>query len=411
MATKVVIIGGGASGLMAAVTAARAGAAVTVLECNEKPGKKLLATGNGRCNLTNLHQDRSCYRGGSWEFVKNVLDQFSVPDTISFFSSLGIYTKNRGGWIYPNSDQATAVLQVLLMEAAAGKVKIKTRERVISVKKKDGVFITETETWRYESDAVIVACGSPASAIEGASGTAAEIAGSFGHTVIPFRPALVPLKGRGNWFSKWAGVRVHAAVSLILAGEQVKKEEGEVQLTDYGISGIPVFQLSRYAVRALDEGCSVVASMDFLPDFEKESLHGYLEWRMEQCPYKTMQQSLIGLVPDRLIPLVAPPESDIFCVTKFLKDFPVIIRGAASMEQAQVCSGGVRTEELTEHMESRLVSGLYFAGEAADVDGACGGYNLQWAWSSGAAAGSRAAQENSGAARRNIHETDDRSAL
>ena len=171
-----------------------------------------------------------------------------------------------------------------------------------------------------------------------------------------------------------------------------------MQLTDYGISGIPVFQLSRYAVRALDEGCSVVASMDFLPDFEKESLHGYLEWRMEQCPYKTMQQSLIGLVPDRLIPLVAPPESDIFCVTKFLKDFPVIIRGAASMEQAQVCSGGVRTEELTEHMESRLVSGLYFAGEAADVDGACGGYNLQWAWSSGAAAGSRAAQENSGAA-------------
>ncbi len=387
MSKRVVIIGGGASGLMAAVRAARCGAAVTVLEANEKPGKKLLATGNGRCNLTNLTQERGCYRGGDWAFTEKILEQFPVSAALSFFSSLGIYTKNRNGWIYPNSDQASSVLQVLLLEAASRKVKLKTREKVVSVKKKDSFFVTETDTWHYESDAVIVACGSPASAIEGASDTAADIAGSFGHRFIPFRPALVPLKCQGSWFSKWAGVRVQASATLILAGERARTETGEVQLTDYGISGIPVFQLSRYAVRALEEGCSVMVSLDFLPGYERESLYSYLEWRMEQCPYKTLQQSLIGLIPDRLIPLAAPAEADLFRVAEFLKDFPVIIRGAASMAQAQVCSGGVCTEELTEHMESRRVPGLYFTGEAVDVDGACGGYNLQWAWSSGAVAG------------------------
>ena len=387
MKKRIVIIGGGASGLMAAIQAARGGASVTLLERNEKPGKKLLATGNGRCNLTNLLQKESCYHGDQREFAWKVIGGFPADRTIAFFSSLGIYTKNRDGWIYPNSDQAASVLQVLLMEASSLKVKMKTREAVRSVKKVGCTFLTETETWKYESDAVIVACGSPASSIEGASDTACAIAESFGHTVIPFRPALVPLRGQGSWFSKWAGVRISASATLILAGADARTETGEIQLTDYGISGIPVFQLSRFAVRALDEGCSVLVRLDFLPGYERENLHTYLEWRREQCPYKTLQQSLIGLVPDRLIPLVASAEADIPQTVSFLKGFPVGIRGAASLAQAQVCSGGISTAELTEHLESMKIPGLYFVGEAVDVDGSCGGYNLQWAWSSGAAAG------------------------
>ena len=174
MKKRIVIIGGGASGLMAAIQAARGGASVTLLERNEKPGKKLLATGNGRCNLTNLLQKESCYHGDQREFAWKVIGGFPADRTIAFFSSLGIYTKNRDGWIYPNSDQAASVLQVLLMEASSLKVKMKTREAVRSVKKVGCTFLTEIETWKYESDAVIVACGSPASSIEGASDTACK---------------------------------------------------------------------------------------------------------------------------------------------------------------------------------------------------------------------------------------------
>ena len=393
MKKRIVIIGGGASGLMAAVMAARNGASVTVLEQNEKPGKKLLATGNGRCNLTNLSQESGCYRGNREEFVWKVIQQFPVMRTISFFSGLGIYTKNRDGWIYPNSDQASSVLQVLLLEAASLKVKLKTREQVLTVKKENGIFYTQTGTWVYESEAVIVACGSPASAIEGSSDTARSIAENFGHTFIPFLPALVPLKGRGSWFSKWAGVRVQAAVTLMLSGKQVCTESGEVQLTDYGLSGIPVFQLSRFAVRGLAESESAMILLDFMPGYEKEGLQKYLEWRWEQCPYKTLQQLLIGLIPDRLIPLVAPAEADLVQTVSFLKEFPVAVRAAAGLAQAQVCSGGVSTDELTEFLESTRVPGLYFTGESADVDGRCGGYNLQWAWSSGAVAGNHSSRQ------------------
>jgi predicted Rossmann fold flavoprotein len=392
MGRRVVIIGGGASGLMAAIQAARNGASVTVLERNDRPGKKLLVTGNGRCNLTNLTREKTCYRGGGQDLAWKATEKFTPADTISFFSSLGIYTQNRNGWIYPNSGQASSVLQVLLLEAMYRKVKIKTRETVLEVKKEGKLFLTRTETWTYESEAVILACGSPASQVEGSSDAALAIAGGLGHRTIPFLPALVPLKGQGRNFPKWAGVRVHAAAELYVSGKQVCREEGEVQLTDYGISGIPVFQLSRYAVCAAQSGENAVVSLDFLPGYERDSLRGYLEWRREQCPYKTLQQSLIGLLPDRLLPLVAPEEEDLSAVTDRIKDYPVIIRGAASLGQAQVCSGGVCAEELTENMESRLVPGFYVTGEAADVDGACGGYNLQWAWSSGAAAGMHSAK-------------------
>ena len=229
--------------------------------------------------------------------------------------------------------------------------------------------------------------------MEGASDSVMDFAEAFGHRVIPFQPALVPLRAQGHSFSKWTGVRIHARVTLLVRGQNVAEETGEVQLTEYGISGIPVFQLSRYAACALAKHHSVLAQIDFLPGFTKETLHTYLEWRMEQCPYKTLQQSLIGLIPEKLIPLAAPFEADVSQTVSFLKEYPLIIKEPASVKQAQVCSGGVDTAELTQHLESIHLPGLYFVGEAVDVDGRCGGYNLQWAWSSGALAGIHSSEQ------------------
>ncbi len=392
MAKRIVIIGGGASGLMAAIYAARNGASVTVLEKNEKPGKKLLATGNGRCNFTNLDQNRRCYRGSDPDRAFQIISRFGVQETISFFSSIGIYTKNREGWIYPCTGQASSVLQVLLMEAEYRRVKIKTREAVTGVARTgEGGFQVSTETWTYPAEVVLVSCGSPASGISGASDLAEALAGSLGHSFLPFRPALVPLKCRGSYFGKWAGIRTTGTASLYLNGKCLLQETGELQLTGSGISGIPVFQLSRYAVRALEEGCRVQVYLDFLPDFDREGLQAYLETRKRQCPYKDRREGLIGLLPDKLIPVLAPASANQEEILANIKAFPLEVQGASSLAQAQVCSGGVPLKELKDTLESRKVPGLYFTGEAVDVDGACGGYNLQWAWSSGAIAGTAAA--------------------
>lgn len=393
MSQSIIVIGGGPAGLMAAVKAAEQGASVTLLEANEKPGKKLLATGNGRCNFTNVVQEKQYYRGSDPEYAWRILQQFSMQDTLQFFSRLGIYAKNRNGWLYPNSEQAAAVLEVLLMEACYRKVKIKTRESVCEVVPEAEGWIVKTKTWEYHADAVIVTCGSPASNVEGATDWGIFFAKTYDLPVLPMLPALVGLRGRGNRFSRWAGVRIQAKATLYLQGVLRKTESGEIQLTEYGISGIPIFQLSRFALRALEEGSTVLVELDFLPDFTEEQLAVNLENREENCPYKTLQQQLIGLLPSKLIPLVAPGDSDEREVIRNCKHYPVIITGASSMKQAQVCSGGILTKSLDEHLQAKKYPGLYFAGEIVDVDGACGGYNLQWAWSSGAVAGCAAAKE------------------
>ena len=388
---KILIIGAGASGLMAAITAARAGAQVTILEQNDKPGKKILATGNGRCNLTNIHQEPACYRCSQPDFPWKIIEQFSSMDTLRFFSKIGIFTKNRQGWMYPFSDQASSVAEVLEMEARNLKVKIKTNEEVTEIHPLSPGFQVLTKTWHYECDKVIISCGSHASSVEGSSDTGYTLARSLGHHVIEPLPALAALKGKGNYFGKWAGTRMEGNVSLEIQGEIFKEERGEIMFTDYGISGIPVFQISRYAVRAVHEGYQVVCHLDLMPEFSCEDLLSLLTARRASCPYKTLQQSLIGLLPKKMISVIAGKASEEAQIVDHLKDWKVPIKDAYSLKQAQVCSGGVDTRELTNHLESIRYPGLYFTGEVVDVDGPCGGYNLQWAWSSGAIAGQAAA--------------------
>lgn len=388
MEKRVLIIGGGAAGLMAAVMAARNGAQVTLLEHNEKPGKKICATGNGKCNLTNLACPADAYRGSCPDFAKDALAAFSVQDTIRFFSELGIYTVNKNGYLYPHSGQASSVVDVLLMEARHRKVKIKTNAHVTEVRKKKDIWLAVTEGWTYEGDAIILANGSCASNIPGADGSGYAIAEKLGHKVIPPLPALTALKCKGN-FGKWAGVRTEGAVTLCMNGIPMKQEKGELQLTEYGISGIPVFQLSRYAVRGIEEGCTITLLVDFLPEFTKETLVDFLERRRKNCPYKNQKELLVGLFPDKLIQVLSSGKDMI----KAIKEYPLTVTGGLDFAQAQVCSGGVDTAQVhSATMESMLHRGLYFAGELLDIDGTCGGYNLQWAWSSGAVAGCAASK-------------------
>lgn len=389
---NIIIIGGGAAGLMAAVTAARCGAAVTVLDRNDKPGRKLLASGNGRCNLTNVTQDPSRYRGEHPEFAWALISTFGLQETLRFFTKAGIYTKNKNGWIYPYSEQAASVLEVLRMEAEHHRVKVKTREEVVSVVPHEKGFEVATKTWKYTADKVIIAAGSPASAVAGSGDGGYQLAVSLGHSLVKPLPALVPLRCSGDYFTKWAGVRMECSAVLLVDNKEQQREKGEVQFTGYGLSGIPIFQFSRYAVRALDEGKTVSVTLDFMPEFTEDQLCGFLNSRLADCPYKSTEELLIGILPAKLIPVLCRDVGSHKELARQLKKYSVPVKSAHSLETAQVCSGGVNTMEVSaKTLESNLQQGVFFAGEILDVDGECGGYNLQWAWSSGAVAGAAAA--------------------
>ena len=390
---KVVIIGGGASGMMAAIQAARTGAAVTLLEHNEKPGKKILATGNGRCNLTNLVQEPSRYRSSQPDFPWKIITQYPLEDTLAFFSELGIYTKDRNGWVYPYSDQAAGVAQVLELEARHQKVKIKTTEEVTDILREDGQYLVKTATWQYPCDSVIISCGSSASNVEGSSTTGYELAEKLGHTVVKPLPSLCGIRGKDNYYAKWAGSRMDGRITLEIDGKTVGEEQGEILFTEYGISGIGVFQLSRYAVRGTDEGKIATYHLDLMPQLTKEELVKLLLDRQQAGSYKNPQELLIGLLPRKMIDVLVKKTYEPEKIAERLKDWQVPVKGAYALQQAQICSGGVDPRELTEQLESRLHPGIYFTGEVIDVDGPCGGYTLQWAWSSGAVAGRAEAEE------------------
>lgn len=402
MKKKVLIIGGGASGLMAAIMAAREGAEVTILEHMDRVGKKILSTGNGRCNLTNLSLRPEYYRSSQKRFPMNVLDRFSVSDTLHFFDSIGIVTKNRNGYIYPNSDQAASVLDALRFETDHLGIRTVLSCHVKKAGKgKNGMFTVETDQGIFRGDSLILATGSKAAPVSGSDGSGYELAKSFGHTIIRPLPALVQLKCKGTFFKQLAGVRCEAVVRLVSDGKTLAADEGEVQLTDYGISGIPTFQVSRYAARALDEGRRVSAVLDFFPSKSMEDTRIMLKQRKAVLGYRLTGEFLNGVLNKKLasvllkqagIPLDGTcariKDSQLEALTMQMKKFEVPVTSTNSFEQAQVCCGGVDTRELRpDTMESKLVNGLFLAGELTDVDGICGGYNLQWAWSTGAVAG------------------------
>lgn len=405
-----IIIGGGAAGLMAAITAAENGAGVTILEHMPRVGKKILSTGNGKCNLTNLDMRPDCYRCGTADFPMTAIGRFSVADTVSFFRRLGVVVTDRNGYVYPASGQAQTVLDALREKTESLGVRIVTECRPETVERDGTGFCVRTSCGAFQGDFLILAAGSKAAPATGSDGSGYDLAASLGHKIVKPLPALVQLKCRGDFFRSIAGVRTEAEVSLYTAGKHgelgdlLASDRGELQLTDYGISGIPVFQVSRYASEALDRKKRVLAVLDFFPSLKDEELFSLLKEQRMYLSDRKAEGFLNGIFHKKLAALflkaagirgeeMAGRLSDkkLLAAAELIKRTVVEVTAANSFDKAQVCMGGVRVKDVDPcTMESRLVPGLYFAGEILDVDGICGGYNLQWAWSSGYAAGASA---------------------
>ncbi len=388
----VVIAGGGASGMTAAIFAARAGCSVLVLEQKEKLCKKIYATGNGKCNFTNKDWKASYFRGSNSRLAEPVLRSFGLSDTLAFFQEIGIYPKERNGYYYPNSEQAASVAEALCREAERLSVRCITGKKVLRAgKTEEGLFFAEAEGKCYSGKSMVLATGGKASPVHGSDGSGYPLAEAFGHTVLLPLPAIVQLKAEGRFFKTLAGVRTEGTVRLHIetkGGTECYTEQGELLFAPYGISGIPVMQLSRYA------------ELDLFPAAEEAELFEELMRRFLRMRDNTAEEAMCGLCNHKLNYVVLtlcgiPPEKAAGTLTREdaariagkLKHFIIKITDTNGFEQAQACVGGVPLTELTEQMESRLVRGLFFTGELTDIDGTCGGYNLQWAWSSGAAAG------------------------
>ena len=394
---NVIIIGGGASGMAAAIAARRAGANVTILEKEDKLGRKLLATGNGRCNLTNVGSLAGSYRGAEPSFAQKVLEGFSVTETLSFFHGLGLHTTVENDRVYPYSGQAETVLHVLLRELARLGVRCKCGEEAAAAGRtpEDGGvrpagFLVRTKTWEYACDALILACGTSAGLTKKqlpANGL--SLAKNLGHGAAAYTPGLVPLRVAEAQRLAFAGVRIGGAVTICIDGRKTASDTGQLQLTENGISGIPVFNVSGPAGRALRRGSRVTAILDFLPEIPKKETAAFLSGL---AGARTPAETLRGLLPERLVRAIFRSfegrEPSLLELSARLREFPLTVTGTVGEERAQVLSGGVLTREVfPETLESRLVPGLYLTGELLDIDGICGGFNLQFAWSTGILAG------------------------
>ena len=411
MGRKVAVVGGGAAGMMAAVQAAYAGARVTVYERNDRVGKKILSTGNGKCNFSNEDMRAACYYGSGAGYVDGFYKQFGVAETKTFFRELGMRIKDRNGYLYPASEQAATVLDVLRYEMERLGIEICAGCRVTGIDgpENPGCRLTlETETAAYKKrtyDAVILACGGRAAPKTGSDGTGLAMAKRLGHRIVPTVPALTALRCGETFWKQVAGVRCEARLMLYIDGNEVSSVQGELQLTDYGISGIPVFQFSRIAAYALQEGRTVTVKIDLMPDpGAADTQEAFWAQRWERQKRQSMEQFVTGTVNKKvgllLLKLAGIRETETVCeiegarrrkLEQLFHAFEVTVKGTNSFEQAQVCAGGVDFAEVTDRLESVRRPGLFFAGEMLDIDGICGGYNLQWAWSSGAVAGRAAA--------------------
>lgn len=410
---SVVIIGGGASGMMAGISAARMGARVEILEHESVMGKKLLATGNGKCNFTNSKMELSCFRGGDLQVVEKVLQCYGHDWLVETMEEMGILPYQREGYFYPNSQQAASVRDVLVRELNRLGVLCHTKEHVTEVKYlKEQGFRIKTVHGLYHAKKLILATGGACQPKLGSDGSGYEFAKQLGHHITGLGPALTGIicrdeAGKKRLFPKLKGIRVKGRLSLYKGQELVASDEGELQLTDYGISGIPAFQLSRYVSLASEqERQKMTLVMDVLPRLEMEELYIYLKKQQERNPDAKGITWLFGLVNDKLLTEWFPRSGidlegcarmvrdDLLRqLARELKGATFAVENTKDFSVAQVTAGGVRLSEVDEaSMESRLCPGLYLTGELLDVDGICGGYNLQWAFSTGYLAGGKAGE-------------------
>lgn len=397
---ELVIIGGGAAGMMAALTAAEWNdGSILLLEQQNRLGRKLLATGNGRCNLSNLSCAPDRYHGGVPAFVGPALEGFGVSDTLSYFQRLGLLCRREpGGRIYPRSDQANSVLDTLRLALEGFGVEIRTECPVTGMQRTRTGFRLAAPGGPLTADKVIVTAGGAAAPKLGGGKGGYQLLTALGHRCTPLAPALVQLRTDPTYPRSLKGVRAEATVSLLRGQDILARQQGEVQFTDYGVSGPVIFELSRAAVT---EPGALTLSLDLLAEQPEGELVALLAEKQTLFPGLTLENLLTGLLHNRLGRTViqyggrkltqsvgALSRRELVSIARNCKDFRLPVTGNLGLEHAQVTAGGICTDEFDPAtLESRCCPGLYAAGEVLDVDGDCGGFNLQWAWSSGRLAG------------------------
>ena len=401
---RICIIGGGASGMAAALAAAEnPNAQVILLERQARLGRKLLATGNGRCNLTNTHALEDHYHGEDVSFSKAALQAFTPEQTLAWFQSLGLYTViEPSGKVYPYSDQANSVVDILRLNLERENIEVKTGFEVQKIQKTETGFAVSGSEETLECHKLIVACGGLAGSKLGGSMAGYKLLGRLGHRSTRLRPTLVQIKSAWNGIAALKGVRANCHVQILRDGAVFAESAGEIQFTEFGVSGPVIFEISRDVCAGKGNW---TCRMDFLPHMLGEDLEEELN-----CRRKTnlpMDELLTGILHNRLGRVLTKAagikgkqfvkeisNAELAEVIAAVKSFEIGLTEPMGMDSAQVTAGGVITDGFDPAtMESRLVPGLYACGEVLDVDGDCGGYNLQWAWSSGRCAGLHAGKD------------------
>ena len=397
----VIILGAGASGMVAALTAAESNnRRVLLLERQQRVGRKLLATGNGRCNLTNTGASPARYHGAEADFVRPALAAFPPEATLEFFRELGLVTVTEpGGRVYPLSDSANSVVDVLRFALDAAGVELRSSCPARAVRReKSGGFSVVTDAETLRADRLIVACGGAAGAKLGGVGDGYELLAMLGHKRTALYPSLAPILTEPEYPRALKGVRADCRLRLTVGGETLAETSGELQFTETGVSGPAAFELSRAASVG---GKGLTLTADFFRDVPADAVPALLRARRSRFPALNASEALTGMLHNRLgrmlvkyagidanAPLSSLSDGDLRRLAQSCRDFRLAVRGVAGFDAAQVTAGGVRTSGFNpETLESWFVPGLFACGEVLDVDGDCGGFNLQWAWASGRLAG------------------------
>ncbi len=406
---EVIIVGGGASGLLCGIESVKRGKQCLIIEQKEKVGKKLYATGNGKCNFANRVVDKSCYHTVSSEDANRIgsfVNEQLCKQIEQYFLELGIPVYERQGYLYPRSEQAAIVVRALEDAFTEKGGNIHCDESVQYVKtNSDGTFRVGTDKNVYETKQVVLATGGAASPKLGSDGMGYSFAKSLGHTVTPCVPSLCGVKCKAAGWNRLQGVRAKGRVEAWIGNKKLAEDVGEIQFTQYGISGIVVFNLSRYAALGLLKNQKVVFRLDLLPDYSENELVRLLQNMQKTCGYQSICHVLSGFLPDKLaayllrdsrivndindsLSINAFSLSQLQQIASACKGLNLKITETNSFDQAQVTAGGVPLKEINpDTMESKKVPGCYLVGELLDVDGICGGYNLMWAWETGRRAG------------------------
>lgn len=397
-----IIVGGGSCGIVSAIKAKNLGIDVAIIDGSDRIGKKLLTTGNGRCNLTNENLSLSRFHSDNTDFFKDIINTYDLEYTLNFFKSIGIYTSTLdSGKIYPLSLQSSSVIDILRMNLSERNIPNYMNERVLNViKTKEGFFEVITSSTTFTCKKVLLCTGGKSYTKTGSDGSGYKLAKNLGHSLIKSIPGIVQLKLNYDRLKAISGVKFESSCNIEVNGKIQRQESGEILFTDYGISGPPILQLSRIASKGILNKSSVYIHVNLL-NSDYDHILDFFETHFAVFPYRNISDNLIGIINKKLIPIILKESgiTDIHMPTysieyvyryrlyKLLHDWKLEVFDTNSFENAQVTIGGVDTTEVNHiTLESKLTPGLYFGGEILDVDGDCGGFNLQWCWSSSSAA-------------------------